>query len=78
MLLYGSLHKKKIEISPASMSSNSDMYNIFGVNYGVIINQNFQFVNKQFKLELSQDNNVFPSSTRSPSCVKILQKATTL
>ena len=40
--------------------NNSDMYNIFGLNDGVIINQNFEFVEKQFKLEFSQHIKVLP------------------
>ena len=43
------------------MANDNDIYNIFGISNDVIINQNFEFFNKQFKHEFTQDKNVLPS-----------------
>lgn len=51
---------KELEIDPDGGSDNSDTYNMCDINNQHIITYHSEFLQAQFKLKVSQDNNFFP------------------
>ena len=52
---------KEFGIGPDGVSSNSGIYYMFAIGQNVIINQPFELIKKQLKLEFLQDINILES-----------------